>query len=101
MYSAPQEFCLGTKNRILGGLALWKEDTTFFKNDLAAKLQIVPDDPRAFHLYAGVIDEYAREMTVESFGDKKLCGLCPEGKDNHFWDCEVTALVAAVRPVRP
>jgi len=27
--------------------------------------------------------------------DKTLCCLCPEGKDNHFRDCEVMALVAA------
>ncbi|WP_084457792.1 terminase gpA endonuclease subunit [Desulfocurvus vexinensis] len=43
----------------------------------------------------GVIDDYAREMTAEYLDDKKLCWLCPEGKDNHFWDCEVMALVAA------
>ncbi len=92
---APQEFYPGTKAKIPGGLVLWKVDTTFFKNDLAAKLQIAPDDPGAFHLHAGVTDEYTREMTTEYFDDKKLCWLCPEGKDNHFWDCEVMALVAA------
>lgn len=37
----------------------------------------------------------AGDMTAEYFDDKKLCWLCPEGKDNHFWDCEVMALVAA------
>lgn len=92
---APQEFYPGTKARIPGGLVLWKVDTTFFKNDLAAKLQIAPDDPGAFHLHADVTDEYAREMTVEYFDENKLCWLCPNGKDNHFWDCEVMALVAA------
>lgn len=92
---APQEFYPGTKAKIPGGLVLWKVDTTFFKNDLAAKLQIAPEDPGAFHLHAGVTDEYAREMTAEYFDDKKLCWLCPDGKDNHFWDCEVMALVAA------
>ena len=34
-------------------------------------------------------------MTAEYSDDKKLCWLCPDGKDNHFWDCEVMALVAA------
>ncbi|UIJ38504.1 phage terminase large subunit family protein [Desulfobaculum bizertense] len=92
---SPQEFYPGTKLRIPGGLVLWKVDTTFFKNDLAAKLQILPEDPGAFHLYNGISDEYAREMTAEYYDDEKLCWMCPDNKDNHFWDCEVMALVAA------
>lgn len=92
---APQEFYPGSQKKIVGGLLLWKVDTTFFKNDLAAKLQVDPDDPGAFHLHAGITDEYCKEMTTEYFDEKQLCWICPEGKDNHFWDCEVMALVGA------
>jgi len=92
---APQEFYPGTKSRIPGGLVLWKVDTTFFKNDLAAKLQVEPTDPGAFHLHAGITTEYAQEMVAEYYDDEQLCWQCPKGKDNHFWDCEVMALVAA------
>lgn len=94
MYS-PLEYFPGTQRRIPGGLRLLKVDTTFFKNDLAAKLSIASEDPGAFHLHHDTPLEYAREMTAEFYDEQKQAWLCPDGKANHFWDCEVLALAAA------
>lgn len=85
----------GTKKPIPGGLKLLRALVDFFKNDLAAKLAVAPDDPGAFHLHAETTDDYARQMTAEYFDDKDQCWKCPEKKANHFWDCEVYGLVAA------
>lgn len=92
---APQEYFPGTQRRIPGGLRLLKVDTTFFKNDLSARLAIAPEDPGAFHLHHGTPPEYAREMTAEYYDEKQQAWICPKGRDNHFWDCEVLALAAA------
>lgn len=98
---SPQEYytdALGNKVRIPGGVNLWRCDTTFFKNDLAAKLAIAPDDPGAFHLHSnerGELVQYARELCAEIFDPEKGIWLNPKGRPNHFWDCEVMALALA------
>ena len=98
---SPQEYytdALGNKVRIPGGVNLWRCDTTFFKNDLAAKLAIAPDDPGAFHLHSnerGELVQYARELCAEIFDPEKGVWLNPKGRPNHFWDCEVMALALA------
>ena len=92
---APQEYYPGTTKRIPGGIRLAKLDTTFFKNDLSAKLAIAPEDPGAFHLHHGTPMEYAREMVAEYYDEGEQAWLCPKGVDNHFWDCEMLALAGA------
>ena len=98
---SPQEYVTdarGNKVRIPGGVNLWRCDTTFFKNDLAAKLAIAPDDPGAFHLHSndrGELLQYARELCAEVFDPEKGVWLNPKGRPNHFWDCEVMALALA------
>lgn len=98
---SPQEYytdALGNKVRIPGGVNLWRCDTTFFKNDLAAKLAIAPDDPGAFHLHSnerGELVQYARELCAEIFDPEKGVWLNPKGRPNHYWDCEVMALALA------
>ena len=98
---SPQEYFpddRGGKIRIPGGINLWRCDTTFFKNDLAHKLSIHPDDPGAFHLHSNEkneLEEYAREMCAEVFDEEKLTWENPGKKANHFWDCEVMALALA------
>lgn len=98
---APQEYfpdLKGNKIKIPGGLNLWRCDTTFFKSDLAHKLSIAPDDPGAFHLYnsdSGILEQYAREMCAEIWDDEKQAWENPQGKPNHYWDCETMCLALA------
>jgi len=85
----------GSKIPIPGGLKLMKVLVGFFKNDLAAKLAISPDDPGAFRLHKDTTEDYARQMTAEYYDDKDQMWKCPEKKANHFWDCEVYCLAVA------
>ncbi len=97
----PQEYfpdMKGNKVKIPGGINLWRCDTTFFKNDLAYKLSVHPDDPGAFRLHSnekGELGEYAREMCVEVYDDEEQAWINPHGKANHYWDCEVMARALA------
>lgn len=107
----PQEYfpdIKGNKIKISGGINLWRCDTTFFKNDLAHKLTIHPDDPGAFHLHSnerGELEEYAREMCAEVYDDEEQAWTNPHGRPNHYWDCEVMvkalAYIRNVRAARP
>ena len=88
------EFYPGTKKPIPGGLRLLRHDANYWKNKLAGKLEVNPEDPGAFHLEAEADMEYARNMCAEVLDDKGLW-VCQASKANHFWDCEVLCLVAA------
>ena len=97
----------GHKIKIPGGLLLRRVDTTFFKSDLAEKLLVAPGDPGAFWLHSDVVrrdatgqtnnllTEYAQEMCAEVFNPETLVWENPKNRPNHFWDCEVMALVSA------
>ena len=95
----------GAKIKIPGGVLLRRVDTTFFKGDLAEKLSVAPGDPGAFWLHASTsgleiaegnsLIEYAREMCAEVYNPEKLVWENPHQRANHFWDCEVMALVCA------
>ena len=85
----------GTSKVIPGGIRLLRIDVNHYKNDLAAKLEINPEDPGAFHLHSEATEEYARHMCAEYLDDEKQIWVCPSGKANHYWDCEVYAMVAA------
>jgi phage terminase large subunit GpA-like protein len=78
----------------LSGLKLVRIDTTYFKDDLKAKLEILPTDPGAWHMNADYPDDYARHMTSE-YRDEKGKWQCPRHKPNHLWDCSVYLLAAA------
>ena len=90
----------GTTIQIPGGIRLVTIDTHHYKDLLAGKLNIKPDDPGAWHLLASVRDtdphgkEYARQMCAE-YVDERNFWQCPDGKANHFWDCGVMNMVAA------
>jgi len=106
----PQEYfpdTKGNKIKIPGGINLWRCDTTFFKDDLAYKISIHPEDPGAFHLHSngkGELEEYAREMCAEVFDDEEHAWVNPRGRPNHYWDCEVMckalAYILDVRKIR-
>ena len=83
----------GKKRPIPGGLNLYTIDTTLWKDTLASKLAIAPDDPGAFLLDADTGDDYARQMCVEYKDGHHW--ECPRGKDNHMWDVEVYGLALA------
>ena len=95
----------GSKIKIPGGVLLRRVDTTFFKGDLAEKLSVTPGDPGTFWLHAntgrglgeegGLLADYAKEMCAEVFNPEKLVWENPHQRPNHFWDCEVMALVCA------
>ncbi len=96
----------GSKIKIPGGVLLRRVDTTFFKGDLAEKLSVTPGDPGTFWLHAntvqqgigemgGILADYAKEMCAEVFSPDKLIWENPHQRPNHFWDCEVMALVCA------
>ena len=99
---SPREYFPGTTKKIPGGVNLLRVDTNYFKSHLAAMLAVAPQDPGAYRLHtrtdaesgAPLLDEYAQEMTVETYDDEKLKWVCPKGAANHYWDCEVMCGVA-------
>lgn len=84
----------GTNRPIPGGLRRVDCDTTYFKNQLATKLEISPGDPGCWWLDSSADMDFARQMTAE-YRDEKMIWQCPKGRANHLWDCEMMVLVAA------
>lgn len=84
----------GTNKPILGGLSLYRINTTHFKDKLHSKLGISHGDPGAFHLHSETSEDYARQMVTEFRNDKGLWE-CPKNRPNHYWDCETLAMAAA------
>lgn len=108
-----QDFYPGSNKQIPGGLNLYHLDTHFHKDMLANKLQIDPSDDGAWVLHSGYnlmqmmllgkqpgititngLEEYAKQMCAE-YRDEKGLWQCPDGKDNHLWDCEQMAIALA------
>jgi len=69
-------------------------DTHHYKDQLATKLRLKPDNPGAYHLHMDTTEEFARQMCAEYVDDRRLW-RCPNNKANHYWDCSVMELVAA------
>ncbi|MCX5876617.1 MAG: phage terminase large subunit family protein [Deltaproteobacteria bacterium] len=94
----------GKKIPIPGGLTLYTINVTMAKNELAAKLQIEPSDPGAFHLHAEVGSDYAQQMCAE-YQDERGYWICPRNKPNHHWDISVYGMAGAeilrIRDRRP
>ncbi|MCK5617214.1 phage terminase large subunit family protein, partial [Candidatus Pacearchaeota archaeon] len=84
----------GTSKPIPGGLLRYDLNVTFYKDMLAAKLEIPPADPGAWHLHSDATDDYARQMCAE-FRDERGLWQCPRSKANHFWDVSVYMLALA------
>jgi len=83
-----------SKKPIPGGLNLYHVNVTYFKDQLAAKLEIHPDDPGAWRLHAECSTEYARQMTAE-FRNERGLWECVAGRPNHYWDIGVYGLAGA------
>ena len=88
------DFYPRSKKPIPGGLTLYMVNVTYFKDQLATKLSIHPEDSGAWRLHSETSTEYARQMVVE-YKDDVGRWLCPPGKANHYWDLGVYALAAA------
>ncbi|MFA7173792.1 MAG: terminase gpA endonuclease subunit [Kiritimatiellia bacterium] len=84
----------GTKVPIPGGVDLYICDTHHYKDQLAGKLQIKPDDPGAFLFHADTDEAYAEQLCAEYVNERRLWD-CPLNKANHYWDCVVEGQVAA------
>ena len=84
----------GSKKRIAGGLQLLRFDATYYKNILAAKFEINPEDPGAWHLNSETTEEWARHMCAEFMNDKGLWEQIGS-RANHGWDCSVLNILAA------
>lgn len=84
----------GTKTPIPGGVDLYNCDTHHYKDQLAGKLRIKPDDPGAFLFHKDTDEAYAEQLCAEYVNERRLWD-CPPNKANHYWDCLVEEQVAA------
>jgi len=78
-----------------GPLQLLRANVNVFKSNLAAKLEIAPADPGAWHLHGEADVEWARQMTAEYIDPETQEWTAIEGRRNHAWDVSVYNLVAA------
>ena len=83
----------GTNRPIVGGLKLYRLNTTYYKNMLHNKLSIPVTDPGGIRFHADVQTEFAKQM-ISEYRDEHGIWVCPAG-NNHFWDCTYMALAAA------
>lgn len=91
----------GKKQPIPGNLYLLRINSTFFKSELAGRLDVAPADPGAWHLNSEYDQEWARQMTAEYIDPKTGYWVCPDSKANHGWDVSHYNLAAAyVRGIR-
>lgn len=90
--------------QIPGGLGLWTLDTNYYKDKLSRLIHTQPGDPGEWHLPVTVDQDYLDQMTSEHkvVERDKRTGRVSEAwqpitqhRANHYWDCEVYALLAA------
>ena len=79
------EFYPGSNKPIPGGIKLLRVNTSYYKDLLAAKLDVAPADPGAWHLGAEYNDDWAKQLCAE-FIDEKGDWSCINGRDNHAFD---------------
>lgn len=84
----------GKQYPLPGGLQLIRLDTTFYKDTLAAKLNLDPGQPGSMNMTKDLSGDYLAHMTAE-YRDAKGIWQRPKHKRCDFWDCEVYALAAA------
>ena len=82
----------GTSKKLPGGVSLYTCDSHYYKDQLAAKLAIKPDDPGAWHLYQEFSQEYAHHCTTEVVDERGLWILPGKGLPNHLWDSAFMAI---------
>lgn len=83
----------GTNRKLPGGLSLYTCDSHHYKDQLAAKLAIKPEDPGCWRLPAEFSREHACHLTAEVVDKRGLWEL-PGHAANHLWDCAFMSLIA-------
>jgi phage terminase large subunit GpA-like protein len=88
------DFWPGTNEQIPGGLQLFICDTSFYKDDLAARISNDPESESAWTFYSEYPDEYLKHYTAEYRDDN---GKWAHNKKirNDLWDCGHMSLSAA------
>jgi phage terminase large subunit GpA-like protein len=84
----------GTNKPIPGGIQLLRINTNYYKDLLAAKLEINPADPGSWHMHSEMSADWALMMVSEFVNDKGLWE-CKSGAANHAWDISGYGLAAA------
>ena len=80
-----------------GSLQLCHINTTLFKDWLDGKLRVPMEAPGAWHVFAGVDEEYKQQMASEYRNEEGLWMLRSSQARNHYWDCEVLCLARAAQ----
>lgn len=88
------EYYPGGKRLIPGGLRLIRLNVNYFKNMISGKMDIAPGDPGAWHFHSELPADYALHYTSEGINEQGIWE-CPNGRDNHLWDCSVYGAAAA------
>jgi phage terminase large subunit GpA-like protein len=84
----------GTKKPIPGGITLLRFDANYYKDVLASKLEINPEDPGAWHLHSETSEDWAIQMCSEYVNEKGLWEQIGS-RANHAWDVSALNLLAA------
>ena len=62
----------GSRKPIPSGLKMVRFDANYYKNILAGKLEINPEDPGAWHLHSETTEEWARHLCSEAIDPEKM-----------------------------
>lgn len=77
-----------------GGLTLYHIDTSYFKDQLDAKLSISVGDPGAFYFNADAKEDYFDQLTSEGRNEDGRWVVLGR-RQNHYLDAEIYAMAAA------
>ena len=88
------EFYPGSKKPLPGGVQLAKLDTNYYKNKLYTKLKIESGDPGSWNYHFETTNHWCQMMVTEYIDEATGLWACPDGADNHGFDCSVYVLAA-------
>lgn len=83
-------------NPMPSGLQLIRISTQFYKDTLAGKMELLPEQPGALHFHKEISGDFIAHMTAE-YRDEKGVWQCAKHKRRDLWDCSVYAMAAADR----
>lgn len=83
-----------SQGRQFGGFKRAIIDTKYFKDTISTKMKVEFGNPGAYYFHRGISDNYVKQFTAE-YKDSRGKWLCPNGRPNHLFDCEVYCYAAA------